>query len=143
MTTHAKQIAKRNLPSKPERKLSSERIGEGGGYSSSRSITQLQRMFGNRAVAQAIQMKADAVIQRQQTEIYVKNVTGSYTDAAGTAHPIDYAEDMHIATTKSHPKGKVSYDGQVKKKLKKNGIVPNTIPDEQITITYEQYGRKL
>ena len=91
----------------------------------------------------ALQMKADKVVQRQQTEIYVKNITGTYTDDSGTQHEIKYSEDTLVATTKSHPKGKVSYDDQVKKMLKKNGIVPKTVPDDQITVSYEQYGRKL
>jgi len=101
--------------------------------------------------AKTLQMKADAsgaqalqkkVIQRQQTEIYVKNVTGSYTDNTGT-HDIDYPSDTYITKTNSHPKGKVSYDDQVKKMLKKNGAVPKSVPDDQISITYEQYGKKL
>lgn len=88
--------------------------------------------------AQALQRK---VIQRQQTEIYVKNIKGSYTDNSGS-HEIDYPTDTYITKTNSHPRGKVDYDDQVKKMLKKNNVVPKTVPDDQITITYDQYGKK-
>lgn len=90
------------------------------------------------AGAETLQRK---VIQRQQTDVYVKNVTGSYTDDTGS-HEFNYPDDTLIATTKSHPKGKVNYDDEVKKMLKKNGVVPKSIPDGQITVTYEQYGKK-
>lgn len=90
------------------------------------------------AEAQTLQKK---VVQRQQTEVYVKNVKGSYTDDEGT-HEIDYPEATHIATTKSHPRGEVNYDSEVKKMLKKNRVVPREIADDQITVTYVQYGKK-
>jgi hypothetical protein len=93
---------------------------------------------------QAIQMKTEGgVIQLQQTEIYVKNITGSYTDAGGVEQEFQYDGEEHVATTKSHPRGQVNYDTQVKKLLKKNNVVPKTIADANITVSYESFGRKL
>ncbi|MEK3725134.1 eCIS core domain-containing protein [Paenibacillus sp. FSL H8-0034] len=93
---------------------------------------------------QAIQMKTEGgVIQLQQTEIYVKNITGSYTDAGGVVQEFQYDGEEHVATTKSHPRGQVNYDTQVKKLLKKNNVVPKTITDAHITVSYESFGRKL
>ncbi|SFL12415.1 YD repeat-containing protein [Paenibacillus sp. 1_12] len=93
---------------------------------------------------QAVQMKTEGgVIQLQQTEIYVKNITGSYTDTGGVVHEFQYDGEEHVATTKSHPRGRVDYDTQVKKLLKKNNIVPRTIADAHITVSYESFGRKL
>jgi hypothetical protein len=98
---------------------------------------------------QALQMKSSGetgsmspVIQLQQTEIYAKNITGSYTDLTGV-HAINYPDETYLDTTKSHPKGKVSYDAQVIKQLKKLGIVPKTVPDGNVTVTYESFGRRI
>ncbi len=113
--------------------------------------TKALQMKAAPADARTLQMKAESagdktlqkkVIQRQQTEIYVKDVTGTYTDNTGS-HEFTCPGDTYITTTKSHPKGKVNYDDQVKKMLKKNGIVPKTVEDSKITVSYQQYGKKL
>jgi hypothetical protein len=92
---------------------------------------------------QAIQMKsAGGVIQLQQTKVFVKNITGSYTDKDGVAQPINYPTKTHIATTKSHPSSMVSYEADIKQLLRDQGEVPKSIPDSQINITYDCYGQK-
>jgi len=90
----------------------------------------------------ALQMKTDKVVQRQQTEVYVKNVSGTYKDGSGKTRTFTLDGEHYVTTTKSHPKGRVNYDDKVKSIVKKLGAVPKEIDDDQITVTYTQFGRK-
>lgn len=92
--------------------------------------------------AKALQMKTNPVVQRRPTDVYAKNITGTYVDETGETQTFSYNEELYIKTTKSHPPKYVRYDLDVIKLLKKNNTIPSNAPDDQITITFDQFGRR-
>ena len=69
------------------------------------------------------------IIQRQRTDIYLKRAAGTYTDGAGQQQNFNFDEntdnmEIIIATTKSHPQGRVDYESLAEKALIKARIIP-------------------